>query len=169
MLLEDSRLYKTLALRLYELRGLLTEAWAIRLDKGVQQIKQSLSRAPILLVAAHNDFTPWNIRVEGSIARVFDWEYANNEQLPLFDPLHFALMPMALKRRATTQIIECMDATMQLCQQWMGQDACYKDQTQALAYLINLCTLYLWSQRGKSKSNCVLESYARIIDYLEAS
>jgi hypothetical protein len=163
---EESRLYHNLRARMKNLRGLITEAWSTRLDKAMQQIEQPLTGAPILLVAAHNDFTPWNIRLERGVARVFDWEYAEFEQLPLFDPLHFALLPMSLRRRSATSMIQCMHQTLQQCQQWLGKEHCHEAQSQALAYLINLCTLYLWAERGKSDSNPVLEGYAGIIDYM---
>ena len=166
MRLEESRLYRNLRSRLKDLSGLLSEAWSTRLDMGMRRIEQSLSGSPILLVAAHNDFTPWNIRVERDVARVFDWEYADYEQLPLFDPLHFILMPMALKSRPTAKMVQSMRETLQLCRQWIGKESCYEGQTQTLAYLMNLCTLYLWSERGKSDLNPVLESYARLIDHL---
>jgi hypothetical protein len=169
MRFEESRLYLNLHSRLKKLSGLLSDPWAARLDKGMQRIGQSLSGAPILVVAAHNDFTQWNIRVERGVARVFDWEYADYEQLPLFDPLHFVLMPMALKRRPVVRMAQRMYKAMESCQQWFGKESCYEAQTQALAYLINLCTLYLWSERGKSDSNPVLESYAQVIDYLDPS
>jgi hypothetical protein len=165
MRLEDSRLYRNLRSRLKDLSGLLSETWSNRLSMGMRRIERPLSGAPILSVAAHNDFTPWNIRVERGVARIFDWEYADYEQLPLFDPLHFVLMPMALKRRPTATIIRSMQETLQLCPLWLGRESCYEAQTQALAYLMNLCTLYLWAERGISDSNPVLESYARIIDY----
>jgi hypothetical protein len=132
----------------------------------MQRIEQKLSGLPILLVAAHNDFTQWNIRVEGGVARVFDWEYTDDEQLPLFDPLHFVLMPMALRRRPAAKMLQSMSKTIESCQQWLGKESCYEARTQALAYLMNLCTLYLWSERGQSGSNPVLESYAAIMDYL---
>jgi hypothetical protein len=151
---------------LKELNGLLSEAWYTRINKGLRQIEQSLSGKPILLVAAHNDFTPWNIRVEGGVARAFDWEYADYEQFPLFDPLHFALMPMALRSRSTARMVQCMKQTLQTSQRLFGNEFCYAAQTQALAYLISLCTLYLWSVRGASESDPVLVSYSSLIDYL---
>jgi hypothetical protein len=163
---EESGLYRNMRLRLKDLSGLLPEAWSIRIEKAMRRIEQSLSGAPILFVAAHNDFTPWNIRVEDGVARVFDWEYADDEQLPLFDPLHFALMPLALMRRPTIKMVQRMSQTLQLSQQWFGKEFCYEAQTQALAYLMNLCTLYLSAERGRSDSNPVLESYAVIIDSL---
>lgn len=165
---EDSRLYRTLNSRMKDLSGLLPEAWSTRLEKAMQRIEQSLSGAPILLVAAHNDFTPWNMRLERGVAKVFDWEYADYEQFPLFDPLHFVLAPMALKSESTAKIIQKMHETLHMCQQWLGEERCYKGETQALAYLINLCTLYLWADRGKRNLHPTLVSYAHMIDFLNA-
>jgi hypothetical protein len=161
---EESKLYRNLHARLKELGGLLAEAWSMRIEKAMRRIDQSLSGRPIPFVAAHNDFTPWNIRVERGVARIFDWEYAGDEQLPLFDPLHFVLMPMALKRRPAAQMAQRMRETLEQCRQQLGEEFCFEENAQALAYLVNLCTLYLWSQRGKIHSDSVLESYAEIID-----
>jgi hypothetical protein len=166
MRLEESRLYLNLCARLKGLNGRLSPAWSDRLDKGMRQIEKTLSGPPILLVAAHNDFTVWNIRVESGIARVFDWEYADHGQFPLFDPLHFALMPMALRNSSTIKMVQSMRNTIQLCRQWLGEESCYEGQTQALAYLMNLCTLYLSSMKGKYDFNPVLDGYANIIDHL---
>lgn len=161
-----SILYRTINLRVKDLRGLLSEAWSMRLERALRQIDDSCSNSPLQLVTAHNDFTPWNIRVKLDLASVFDWEYAADQQFPLFDPLHFVLMPMALKRESTGNMIRKMNSTVQLCGQWFGSVRCHKAETQALAYFVNLCTLYLWSMRGASESHPTLESYARLIDYL---
>jgi hypothetical protein len=161
---EDSRLNRTLDSRIKDLSGFLPEEWSNRLKIGTRRIEQSLSGAPIVLVAAHNDFTQWNIRVEGHIARVFDWEYADYEQLPLFDPLHFALAPMALRNEPPAKLIRKVQETVGLCQQWLGADRCYEPETQALAYMTNFCTLYLWADRGSRNSHPSLVSYARVID-----
>ncbi|MGA3160887.1 MAG: phosphotransferase [Terracidiphilus sp.] len=166
MLLQESGFYLNMRSRLKDLSGLLSEEWSTRMNKGMRQIEQSFSGKPILLVAAHNDFTAWNIRVERGVARVFDWEYADHEQLPLFDPLHFALLPMALWSRPTARMVQCMNQALYMSQSWLGKELCYEAQTQALAYLISLCTLYLCSVRGASKSDSVLASYSRLIDHL---
>ncbi len=163
---EDSRLYRTFDSRLKDLSCLLPEAWLSRLDLAIRRIRDSLAGQPVLLVAAHNDFAPWNIRVQHNIAYVCDWEYADREQLPLFDPLHFALMPMALKSEPPAKIIRCMHETLQLCRQWFGKARCYKAEIQALAYFVNLCTLYLWADRGRSTRHPALASYAHIIDHI---
>jgi hypothetical protein len=164
--LEESRLYRNLRSRLQDISALLPEEWSTRLEKGMRRIEQSLSRGSVLFVDAHNDFTPWNIRVERGVARVFDWEYADSEQLPLFDPLHFALMPMALKSRTAVQMLQSMRETLQLCRQRLGEDMCCDGETQALAYLLNLCILYLWSEGGKTGSGRVLQSYTQLIDHI---
>ena len=163
---EDSKLFRTLNSRLANLNGHLTEAWSTRFKKGLQRIEQELSGSPILFVGAHNDFTPWNIRVARDTARVFDWEYADDEQLPLFDPLHFTLMPMALKSRPTGNMVQAMHKALQLCQRELGADRCCNAETQALAYLVNLCTLYLSGNHEAIDSDPIILSYARLIDHI---
>ncbi len=169
MPLEESRLYQNLRSRLKDLDGLLTQAWSIRIEKAMRQIEQSLSGPAILFVAAHNDFTPWNIRVQGGVARIFDWEYADYEQLPLFDPLHFALMPMALKRDKPQNMLRRISRILQLCEQSLGKERCYAADTQALAYLVNLCTLFLWADRGRCTQHPTIVSYAHLIDQISRS
>ncbi len=163
---EDSGLYRTLDSRLKDLSSLLPEAWLSRLDLAIRRIRDSLAGQPVLLVAAHNDFAPWNVRVQHNVAYVFDWEYAAHEQLPLFDPLHFTLMPMALKSEPPARIIRSMHETLQLCRQWFGKERCYKAEIQALAYFVNLCTLYLWADRGQSTRHPALATYAHLIDHI---
>jgi hypothetical protein len=166
MRFEDSSLYSTLSLRLADLNGLLTDAWVIRIEKAIRRIHAVLSGQPLLLVAAHQDFTPWNIRVEHNRAGVFDWEYAADEQLPLFDPLHFVLLPMALKRLPAVRMIQKMRETIEICQRWFGNELCYHEQAQALTYLTNVCTLYLWGARMEPGPHPVLDSYANVIDHI---
>jgi hypothetical protein len=163
---EESGLFHNMQARMKELDGLLTEDWSRRIEKAMRRVEEAISGEPILMTAAHNDFAPWNIRVEGQVARVFDWEYAEQEQLPLFDPLHFALMPMALKRKSSAKMMRRMRQTLESCTTGLGQEECHAAETQALAYLTNLCTLYLCFMRGRSYTHAVLNSYAPIIDCL---
>jgi hypothetical protein len=163
---EESKLYRNLQLRMKDLDGHLTGDWARRIEKAMRRIQDQFSGAPILMTAAHNDFAPWNIRIEGGVARIFDWEYADEEQLPLFDLLHFALMPMALKREAPAKIIRKMRETLRFCEPWLGKESCAKSETQALAYLVNLCTLFLWPVNGKYDKAPALDTYALVIDRL---
>jgi hypothetical protein len=163
---EDSVLYRTLNSRLADLDGSLPEAWSTRIETAMKRIEESLSDAQVPLVAAHNDFNPWNIGLHENRAYVFDWEFAANGQMPLFDPLHFVLMPLGLWSRPTARIVQRMHETLQLCQQRLGKELCYEGQTQALAYLVNLCTLYLGQFRGASDSSPLLGSYGLVIDQM---
>lgn len=166
MRFEESRLFSSMRSRMKDLDGLLSEEWAHRLEKTMLRIEQQFSDAAIVLVAAHNDFTPWNIRVELGIARIFDWELADYEQLPLFDALHFVAMPMALKGASTSAIITAMHKTQERCEHWFDVELCFKAQMQTLTYLMNLATLYLCAERGRSDSNLVMHIYGQCIDYL---
>jgi hypothetical protein len=163
---EDSGLYRTIHSRLADLNGLLSEAWSTRIKRAMKQIEERFSDSPVLFVSAHNDFTPWNIRLQDNFASVFDWEYAAAERLPLFDPLHFILLPMAIQRRPTIKILQKLNETIQLCQDWFGKELCYETQTQALAYMVYVCMLYFWSVRGNCDTNPVVESYSQAIDCL---
>jgi hypothetical protein len=162
---EDSRLYRNLSLRMNGLSGKLTPAWSTRLEVGLGRIKSSLSGASIQFVTAHNDFNPWNVRLERGVAKVFDWEYADAEQPPLFDPLHFVLMPMALSSQPTNKMVQRIHETLKLCIHSLAKESSYQAETQVLAYLMHLCTLYLWGAGGASGSN-VLTSYAHVIDQM---
>ncbi len=163
---EDSGLYRALNSRIDELDGALAVAWSTRLARGMRQIERSFSGSPVVSVAAHNDFTPWNVRIQSRRAQVFDWEYAANEQLPLFDPLHFTLLPMALNRESPARIMRSMNRTVQLCRDRFGEERCYRAEAQSLAYLLNLCTLFLWTVHGQYGTHPVLDTYAEVIDRL---
>lgn len=166
---QDSALCKTLHSRLDDLSGLLPQEWSRRLEVGMRLIESAFLGVPIQVVAAHNDFTPWNIRIASGVAKIFDWEYAANEQLPLFDPFHFCLAPMALKSAPTARILRTIHEVIAQCQQSFGMERCYKPEVQALAYMINLCTLYMWADRGTCNSHPSLVSYAHVIDRIEST
>ena len=78
-----------------DLEGLLSEAWSRRIARTMEIIERSLEKSPVLLVAAHTIHSLEH-STNGNARCVFDWEYAAEEQLPLFDCLHFVLLPMAL-------------------------------------------------------------------------
>jgi hypothetical protein len=161
---QDSLLYRTLHARISDLAGLLPAVWSERIAKAMKRIESSLATSSTLFVAAHNDFTPWNIRLVNGRACIFDWEFAAHEQLPLFDPLHFAMSPLALEGKPLDEIIRAMSDTVRLCQQSLGEERCRQPEIQTLAYALNLCTLYQWADRGTRNAHPSLVSYAGIID-----
>jgi hypothetical protein len=135
----------------------------------MKKIESSLVASSTLFVAAHNDFTPWNIRLLNGRACVFDWEFAAHEQLPLFDPLHFALSPLALEGRPVNEILRAMGETVRQCRLSLGEEQCSNPEIQALAYLVSLCTLYQWADGGTRNAHPTLVSYASMIDSMTAA
>ena len=163
---ENSRLHAALISRVTGLEGHLSEAWARRLNVGVKRVGEALSTLPVWLVSAHKDFTPWNVRVDKGIAKVFDWEFAGEEQLPLFDALHFVLTPMALKNQTREKIVQGIGNTVAQCRTVFQERFCFKGEIQALAYLLSVCSFYLSSVQGKYSTHRVLDNYALVIDHL---
>ena len=163
-LLEESRFYQNLLTRLHYLDSLMSSAWSARIKLAMRKIEMSLSGSRILVVAAHNDFTPWNVRLGQDIARVFDWEYADYEQLPLFDPLHFTLIQMVLGNCQTLKMTQRIREALPYWKRSFGEEHCYEPEAQVLAYLLNVCTLYLTSIEGKCDSHHVLDRFALLID-----
>lgn len=166
---QDSVLYRTLHARISDLEGLLPEEWSNRIAKAMNKIESSLAASSKLFVAAHNDFTPWNIRLVNGRACVFDWEFAAHEQLPLFDPLHFALSPLALEGKPVDEILRAMGETVRQCRLSLGEERCNQPEIQVLAYALNLCTLYQWADRGTRNSHPTLVTYAGVIDSIIAA
>jgi len=164
MPLEETKLYANWQNRLRRLHGMLSESWSARLKSAIQHMERTLNGKRLDSVAAHNDFTPWNVRVERGVARVFDWEYADAEQLPLMDPIHFALLPLALKRRPIAELEKKLGEVLQGAATWFDRECSEAGESQALAYLVNLCTLYLCAESGRAGTNPVLECYGRLMD-----
>lgn len=162
----NSRLHATFTARVAGLQGHLSEAWSRRLNAGVKRVEEALSALAVWLVSAHKDFTPWNVRVDKGIAKVFDWEFADEEQLPLFDALHFALTPMALKNQTREKIVQGISNTVAQCRTVFQERFCFKGEIQALAYLLSVCLFYLSSVQGRYGTHPVLDNYALVIDHL---
>jgi hypothetical protein len=162
----DSRLSRTLHMRAESLSGRLPEEWGARINNALLHLERSFGEEPIPMVAAHNDFTPWNVRIRNGKACVFDWEFADHEQFPLFDPLHYILGPLAMHSRPAEELERKMLSTISQCEGWLGRDRCYQAESQALAYMLHLCNTYQWADGGTNNSHPSLVSYTPIIDRL---
>ncbi len=162
----ESALRQNLLQRINTLDGILPGAWSARLRKGMQTVDHAMSGRLQLMTAAHNDFTPWNIRLQHGRAYVFDWEFAAHEQLPLFDPLHFVLMPRALKGGPAAVILRRISQALALCRRFLGADWCAMAEAQALAYLLNICTLHLCGDATVHRTDPAMRCYADVIDHL---
>ncbi len=63
---------------------------------------------------AHGDFTPWNLRINGRKAVLYDWELAKCDAPLLFDLFHFNFQTEIFLKKANTsrlfdQIFKCAD------------------------------------------------------------
>ena len=56
---------------------------------AIQQVPDSLNLPSVIV---HGDFSPWNIKCTGFGIRVFDWEDARKNGIPLWDLCHFYLI-----------------------------------------------------------------------------
>ena len=163
----ESALRQNLFERISALDGKLPGEWSARLRKGMQTIDSvALCGRFHHVTAAHNDFTPWNIRLQHGRAYVFDWEFAAHEQLPLFDPLHFVLLPLALKGAPADSILKRISQALALCRRFLGVEWCAMAEVQALAYLLNFCTLHLSDDASVHRTDPAMRCYADVIDHL---
>ena len=77
--------------------------WDERVRKGLALLEYKVG-VGVLMSRAHRDMVPWNMRLDGKKEiHVFDWEYSEQEYLPLYDFFHFLLMPKALSGRVAIQ------------------------------------------------------------------
>jgi hypothetical protein len=162
----ESVLRQNLMQRISALDGMLPGAWSTRLHKGMQKVDRALSGRVHLMTAAHNDFTPWNIRLLDGRAYVYDWEFAAHEQLPLFDPLHFLLMPRALKGGSASDLLSRISLALALCRRFLGAEWCAMAEAQVLAYFLNICTLHLYDDASVHRTDPAMVCYADVIDHL---
>lgn len=162
----ESALRGNLLQRISALDGMLPEAWAARLHGGMEKVDRALSGRLNLMTAAHNDFTPWNVRLQHRSAYVFDWEFAAHEQLPLFDPLHFVLMPQALKGCSAGTMLMRISEALALCRNNLGAELCAMAEAQVLTYLLNICTLHLYDDTSVYRTDPMMHCYGDGIDHL---
>lgn len=163
---EESVLRQNLMQRISALDAGLPGAWSARLRKGMEKVDRALSGRLSLMTDAHNDFTPWNIRLRHGWAYVFDWEFAAHEQLPLFDPLHFVLMPRALNGGTADAMVKRIYKTLAACRRRLGAEWCAMPEAQVLAYLLNICTLHLCDDAGVYRTDPMMLCYGDVIDHL---
>lgn len=162
-----SVMHQNILTRLLKLQGMMAPPWTKRTEKTLMLLESGFRRTDVRMVVAHRDFVPWNMRVAPTRVFVFDWEYASNGYLPMYDLFHFLLMPAALKgdisRRTMRRIL-----TKAVCAaQGLPPGAGVLPNCQLLAYLLDLSLLYLEANSGRDSGDRVLALYARLIDEFE--
>jgi hypothetical protein len=156
----------TMEKRLGRLMPLLSPIWSARLQKATECIESGFKGVPLPMVAAHRDFTPWNILSSASGIFVFDWEYAENNYVPFYDLFHFVLLRQALSKNVPVSSIRMLLAKVMKEGRSLsdGESKCNVPDIQLLAYLTDLTLMYLDSIDGAEIQHNVLDNYGRLID-----
>lgn len=118
-------------------------------------------------VIAQGDFVPWNIRLAGAHAFVFDWEYAHAGANPLADVWNFFLLQRALSRRPARA-----GAQAGLVRRIAGIAREVHPQTAwpsrvvaglGLAYLVEVVLHYSRADGGLERRHPVMRHYLRLM------
>ncbi len=130
----------------------LDQVWRERLDRALAILEAGLAHADVPMVPVHRDFVPWNMRRTKSGLFVFDWEYASDGYMPLYDLYHYVLMPRAVRQSlsvadARRTIGEVRSVAIRLPD---GAAKAQRAGLQLLAYLLNLCLDHLETNRGRN-------------------
>lgn len=146
-----SDMHKAMHRRFAACGDALDHVWRERLDRALAILDAGLAHADVPMVPAHRDFVPWNMRRTKSGLFVFDWEYASDGCVPLYDLYHYVLMPRTVRRSlsvadARRAIGTVRGAAIRLPD---GAAKAQRAALQLLAYLLNLCLDYLEANRGR--------------------
>lgn len=134
--------------------------WRERAELALDRITV-LMPGDLRMTVAHRDFAPWNMRIGPTGVRVFDWEYARSGYLPLYDLFHFHLMPVAVRSSLTKHHIAAAIDTV--FRSSIGDAPPVLPDVQCLAYLLDVCLMYIDSNGGDS-NGVVVERYSNLID-----
>jgi Choline/ethanolamine kinase len=155
--------------RFVSLKNKLTQTWVTRIQNRLDLLETELEHTSIPLVAAHRDFVPWNMRMIQGRIFVFDWEYACHGYFPLYDVFHFLLMPHILKSNVSIIQLKSILKKGKKIGELLSRGA-NKAKTpdfQLLAYLLDLCLMFLESRDGNDPGCPVLYRYGNLIDAFE--
>lgn len=97
--LRESHWWQTLNDDIGQLNDRLPARWQTRFIRATATLADQLIDRPIIFSTVHGDFAPWNIRIQGQNAFVFDWESARAAAPCWFDYFHFGAMQAANAKR----------------------------------------------------------------------
>jgi hypothetical protein len=148
------------------LQNKLSSAWARRAKMGLRILEEKLPAAHLPMVVAHRDFAGWNTRQSGNAVFVFDWEYAREGYVPLYDLFHYMLMPAAVRKYVTSSqalnvVVDVVGYGRRLT--WGGEKIA-NAELQLLAYLLDICLFYLESNNGNDTGDIVVHRFGELID-----
>jgi hypothetical protein len=158
----ESALNKTFS----TLHNKLSPAWTLRAKLGLKILEEKLRAPRLPMVVAHRDFAGWNTRQSGNTVFVFDWEYAREGYVPLYDLFHYLLMPAAVRKYVTSSqalnvVADVVGYGRRLV--W-GNEKIANAELQLLAYLLDVCLFYLESNNGNDTDDIVVYRFGELID-----
>lgn len=145
--------------------GILPQTWIDRYGRA-QDVLRRQRNTPVETVPAHRDFVPWNAKLSNGELYVFDWEYAAEGYPPAHDLFHYILLPKVLQRTQFKNADETIKATGRFLSQFgLSERTRFSLESQFLAYLLDVCGLYIssWDQWKRDR---VVESYGDLIDQM---
>ena len=162
---QHSVMRENLRISLQSVAAKLSPHWLERAMETLHVLDERL-QSPIPMVNAHRDFVPWNMRERDQGIYLFDWEYASEQYLPLYDLFHYMLMPMVLKNRITSAQIKRVLSDVKGLGSLLthGKEKVAIPDAQLLAYLLDRSLLHLVSNDGKASGDQVVERYGELID-----
>jgi hypothetical protein len=167
---EDSLEFQFARSALGRLSPVLGAAIYAELQSASENILKAIGGLQLPTVLAHRDFSPWNIRWHASGIFVFDWEYAAEGAIPVYDFFHFHLIQRALsswRNLALTSnyVLSLTSLALAYLQKtfpesnWTPKIVKYL----LLAYLTDLLLFYVDSGKEFDINHPVLSSYFNLI------
>jgi hypothetical protein len=167
---KDSLEFQFAKSALERLSPVLGEVIYAELRSASEEVLKSIGNLQLPTVLAHRDFSPWNIKWNKSGIFVFDWEYAAEGAIPLYDFFHFHLIQRVLspwRSFTATPAYVCQLIPAALAQlqkvfpevNWTPKIIKYL----LLAYLTDLLLFYVDSGKEFDTDHPVLSSYFNLI------
>ena len=149
-----SDMHKAMHRRFAACRDVLEPIQRERLDRALGILEAGLAGAELPMGPAHSDFVSWNMRRTGAGLFIFDWEYASDGYLPLYDLYHYMLMPHAVRRGLRAADARRAIGAVRRVAVRLPDGAAKAQQAalQLLAYLLNRRLHYLEENRGRDVS-----------------
>lgn len=162
-----SKMENVMLQRFKKIQSALSDEWRLRIEKAIILVQKGFKNYLLPMCAAHRDFVPWNILIKhDGIFFVYDWEYAAEECVPLYDVFHFLCKPRLLSRgpsrRFATKILTKAEF---FCRQLpKGNMKILAVDIQFLAYLLDWCIFSLEANGGLDGEDVILKRYGWLID-----
>jgi hypothetical protein len=144
-------------------KSVMKPEWRERLERAIAYVQSHLA-GELPMAAAHRDFAHWNIRRGRAGILVFDWEYARSGYVPLYDAMHFLLMPAVLAAPLAPR--DAARAIRSLPPRLAPADSVTR-AAQCLAYLLDVCLMFIDANQGEAIGS-VVRRYAILIDQFSA-